>query len=79
MSRRMIVMVVVAMDATPASDSGSLITFVSVAGLTFLNRRYENVTTTDALPSGNCIAIFRVGCIVTFDTTSLGMTVMREF
>ena len=78
MSRRMIVMVVVAMDAPPASDSGSLITFVSVAGLTFLDGRYENVTTTDTLPSGDSFAVLSSGCVMAFDATSLCMSVMWE-
>ena len=79
MSRRMFVMVVMAMDTTPASDSGSLITFVRVAGLTFLDGRYENVTTTDTLPSGNNIAVASAGCVMAIDATTLCMAVVWEF
>jgi len=79
MRRRMIVMVVVAMDAPPASDSGSLIAFVRVAGLTFLDGRNENVTTTDTLPSGDSFAVLSSGCVMAFDATSLCMAVVGEF
>ncbi len=53
MSRRMIVMVVVAMDASSASDGGSFGTLVSVAGLACLDGRYQNVATIDTLSGGN--------------------------
>jgi len=78
MPRRMLVMVVVAMDAPPASDGGSLIAFVRVAGLTFLDGRYENVTPTDTLPGGDSFAVLSSGCVMAFDATSLCMSVMWE-
>ena len=78
MPRRVIVMVVVAMDAPPSRDSRSLIAFVRVAGLTFLDGRNENVTTTDTLPSGNSIAVMIVVCVMTFDATSCCMSVVGE-
>ena len=79
MPRYMIVMIVVAMYAPPASDNGSLITLVSVAGLTFLNGRYENVGGTDTLACGNGSTILSVGCEMAVDATSLCMPVMWKF
>ncbi len=78
MPHRVIVMVVVAMDAPPPRDSGSLVAFVRVAGLAFLDGRNENVTTTDALFSRNSIAGLIAVCVMAFDATSLCMTVVRE-
>ena len=75
----MIVMVVVAMHTSPSSDSGSLIAFVRMAGLTSLNGRDENVATIDTLSSRNNVAVLSGGCIMAFDTTSLGMAVMWKF
>ena len=78
MPRRMIVMVVVAMDASPSSDSGSSSAFIRVAGLTFLDGRNENVTTTDTLSSRNSMAGLIVVCVMAFDATCLCVPAVRE-
>ena len=79
MPRYMIVMVVVAVDTPSASNNGSLITFVRVAGLTFFNGRYENVSGTDTLASSHSCAILSGGCEMAVEATSLCMSVMRKF
>ena len=79
MPRYMVVVVVVAVNTPSTSDNGSLMTFVSVARLTFLNGRYENIVGTDTLASGHGFTVFTVYCVMTVDAASLCMSVMREF
>ena len=72
-------MVVVAMHTSPSGDRGSSSAFIRVAGLTLFNGRDKDVSATDTLPRAHGSAILGGGCVMAFDTTSLGVPAVREF